>query len=84
MLDTLPETFTATNAARFVRGEEAEADEDLRDRAQGLWQTAARGTEKALIQGAREVGIFYSSGVQPGVLGCADGTKSCLRPASPA
>ena len=39
-----------------------EADEDLRDRAQGLWQTAARGTEKALIQGAREAGA-YTAGV---------------------
>lgn len=61
VLDSLPETFTATNAALFAGGDEQEADEDLIDRTMGAWQNAARGTTKALIYGAKQAGAYTAA-----------------------
>lgn len=61
VLDPLPEVFTATNAALFVGGDEAEADEDLIDRTKGAWQNAARGTARALAHGAKVAGAYTAS-----------------------
>ena len=61
VLDSLPEAFTATNAALFAGGDEQEADEDLIERTMGAFQNAARGTTKALIYGAKQAGAFAAS-----------------------
>lgn len=48
-------TITVNNDNLFVGGENAEADEDLRDRTRGFFLTQARGTEPAIIFGAKTV-----------------------------
>jgi len=48
-------TITVTNPTRFVGGANQESDEDLRARTKGAFLTQARGTESAVIQGAKTV-----------------------------
>jgi hypothetical protein len=48
-------SITVNNAALFVGGAPEESDPDLRDRAKGLFLTEARGTEAAVIFGAKTV-----------------------------
>lgn len=49
-------SITVINADRFAGGEEAESEEDLRDRVRGFFLTQARGTVDALAFGARFAG----------------------------
>lgn len=48
-------TITVNNDDRFVGGENAEQDADLRDRTRGFFLTQARGTAEAVIFGAKTV-----------------------------
>lgn len=48
-------TIVVTNPDTAAGGSEEESDDDLRERARGLWQTLARGTIDALVYGAKRV-----------------------------
>ena len=48
-------TITVTNAARFVGGANQESDEDLRARTKGNFKDQVRGTESAVITGAKTI-----------------------------
>lgn len=47
-------TITVTNPQRCVGGSNAESDPDLRDRTRGFFLTQARGTDAAIIFGAKD------------------------------
>ncbi len=55
ILDPLFNTFTVTNAARFVGGAEDETDEELREEAREFNKTLSRGTLAALEYGSKRV-----------------------------
>lgn len=48
-------SLTCTNSDRIDGGANAESDPDLRDRTRGFFKTQARGTEEAIIYGAKTV-----------------------------
>lgn len=61
VLSSLATAMTVTNAARFVAGDDREADGDLLDRARNDWQWRARATASALEVAAKRAGAHTAT-----------------------
>lgn len=73
IIDTLFDVFTVTNTAKMAGGNNAESDEDLRERSRDFFSTLRRGTLAALEFGARVVtSVRVAKAVENAVTGTVD------------